>query len=86
MTHDTKMDINIVLIVPAVWDLLTCSVCRDQLCLSVVSPPPPGLVSAAQWIERFLSVPVCIILEAHPLHGRQLLAEMASHASHCHHP
>ena len=46
----------------------------------------PGPVPAAQWIQRLLSVPVCFLLEAHPLHGRHLLAEMAAHASHRHHP
>lgn len=46
----------------------------------------PGPVLAAQWIQRLLSVPVCLLLEANPLHGCQLLAEMAAHASHCHPP
>jgi len=47
---------------------------------------PPGSVLAAQWIQRLGALSVLLLLEAHPLYGRQLLAEMAAHAPHHHHP
>lgn len=39
-----------------------------------------GVISAAQWVW-LKPFPVCLLLEAYPFHGCQLLAEVAAHAS-----